>query len=66
METYCDELTKVFPLAVPWPYPDMRFYNFYKPASEELLFDFRTWLIGFEYVNGTPYLSAMASIVWEP
>jgi photosystem II stability/assembly factor-like uncharacterized protein len=66
MQTYCDELTNVFPLAMPWPYPDMRFYNFYKPASEQILFDFRTWLVGFEYVNGNPHLSAMASIVWEP
>jgi photosystem II stability/assembly factor-like uncharacterized protein len=65
METYCDNLTKVFPLAVPWPYPDMRYYNFYKPASDQF-FDFRTWLVGFEYVNGTPYLSALVSIVWEP
>ena len=66
MERYCDDLTKVFPVAVPWAYPDMRYYNLYKPASDELSFDFRTWLIGFEYVNGQPYLSAMTSIVWEP
>jgi hypothetical protein len=65
METYCDNLTKVYPLAVPWPYPDMRYYNLYKPASSAG-FDFRTWLIGFEYVNGQPYLSALVSIVWEP
>ena len=65
METYCDNLTKVFPLSTPWPYPDMRYYNFYKPASDQF-FDFRTWLVGFEYVNGTPYLSALVSIVWEP
>ena len=24
-ETYCDELTKVFPLATPWPYPNIRY-----------------------------------------
>ncbi len=65
METYCDNLTKVFPLANPWPYSGMHYYNLYKPASSAG-FDFRTWLIGFEYVNGQPYISALVTIVWEP
>jgi hypothetical protein len=65
METYCDNLTKVFPLSDPWPYHNVRFYNLYKPASSEV-FDFRTWLIGIEYINNQPYLYAMINIVWEP
>lgn len=65
METYCDNLTKVFPLATPWPYPSIRYYNLYKPASSQT-FDFRTWLIGFEYVNNQPYLHSLVTIVWEP
>jgi hypothetical protein len=65
LETYCDNLTKVYPLATPWPYPDMHYYNLYKPATTAG-FDFRTWLVGFEYVNGQPYLSALVTIVWEP
>lgn len=65
METYCDNLTKVYPLATPWPYPNMRYYNLYKPASTAG-FDFRTWLVGIEYVNGQPYISALVTIVWEP
>ncbi len=65
-ETYCDDLTKVFPLATPWPYPNIRFYNLYKPATGDLTFDFRTWLIGFEYINNQPYLYSMVTIVWEP
>lgn len=65
METYCDTLTKVFPLAVPWPYTNIHYYNLYKPSSEGLL-DFRSWLIGFEYINGQPYLHSMVTIVWEP
>jgi len=64
-ETYCDNLTKVYPLANPWPYPGMRYYNLYKPATSAG-FDFRTWLIGFEYIDGQPYISAMVTIVWEP
>jgi hypothetical protein len=65
METYCDNLTKVFPLSHPWPYTNIRYYNLYKPGSAQVL-DFRTWLIGIEYINGQPYLYAMVTIVWEP
>jgi hypothetical protein len=65
METYCDNLTKVFPLGVPWPYTNIHYYNLYKPASEQT-FDFRTWLIGFEYINNQPYLRSLVTIVWEP
>ena len=65
-ETYCDELTKVFPLANPWPYPNIRYYNLYKPSTSAVALDFRTWLIGFEYLNNQPYLHSMVTIVWEP
>lgn len=65
-ELYCDNLTKVYPLAVPWPYPNIRFYNLYKPATPEVELDYRTWLIGIEYIDGQPYLYGMVSIVWEP
>ncbi|MCK6540724.1 MAG: hypothetical protein L6Q26_11775, partial [Anaerolineales bacterium] len=64
-ETYCDSLDKVFPLSRPWPYPNVRFYNLYKPASDQF-FDFRTLLIGVEYVNGQPYIYGMVTIIWEP
>ena len=66
METYCDDLTKVFPLSNPWPYPNIRYYNLYKPATPGNEFDFRTWLIGLEYINNQPYLYGMVTIVWEP
>lgn len=65
METYCDSLDKVFPLSRPWPYPNIRFYNLYKPASDQF-FDFRTLLVGVEYVNGQPYIYGMVTIIWEP
>jgi hypothetical protein len=64
-ETYCDDLTKVFPLSRPWPYPNIRYYNLYKPASGQF-FDFRTLLIGIEYINGQPHLYGMVTIIWEP
>jgi photosystem II stability/assembly factor-like uncharacterized protein len=65
IETYCDALTKVFPLPVPWSYTNIHYYNLYKPSTEGML-DFRTWLIGFEYIDGQPYLHSMVTIVWEP
>lgn len=65
-ELYCDNLTKVYPLAVPWPYPNIRFYNLYKPATSGVELDYRTWLIGIEYINDQPYLYGMVTVVWEP
>ncbi|HJS17134.1 MAG TPA: NBR1-Ig-like domain-containing protein [Anaerolineales bacterium] len=66
METYCDNLTNVYPLTVPWPYTNVRYYNLYKPGTPGTELDFRTWLIGFEYINGQPTLYAMVTIPWEP
>ena len=66
METYCDELTRVFPLANPWHYRGIRFYHLYKPGTPGIDLDFRTWLVGFEYINGQPYIYGMVTIIWEP
>ena len=66
LETYCDNLTKVFPLSTPWPYTNIRYYNLYKPGTPGTELDFRTWLIGFEYIDGQPYLHSMVTIPWEP
>jgi hypothetical protein len=65
-ETYCDDLTKVYPLARPWPYPNIRYYNLYKPGTPGIELDFRSLLIGIEYVNGQPSLYGMVTIMWEP
>lgn len=66
METYCDNLTKVYPLSTPWPYTNIRFYNLYKPGTPGTELDFRTWLIGFEYIGNQPYLHSLVTIPWEP
>ena len=66
METYCDNLTKVYPLSHPWPYTNIHYYNLYKPGTPGTELDYRTWLIGFEYINGQPYLYGMVTVVWEP
>ena len=65
-ELYCDNLTKVYPLAQPWPYPNIRYYNLYKPGSPEFELDYRTWLIGIEYINAEPYLYGLVTVIWEP
>ncbi|MGC8856003.1 MAG: SH3 domain-containing protein, partial [Anaerolineae bacterium] len=66
LQTYCDSLTNVFPLARPWPYENVHFYHLYKPGTPGVDLDFRSWLIGFEYIDHQPYLFAMVTIVWEP
>ena len=66
METYCDSLDKVYPLAHPWPYPGIHFYNLYRPGTPGIELDYRTWLIGIEYYKGEPYIYGMVNIVWEP
>jgi hypothetical protein len=56
----------VYPLANPWPYAGIRYYNLYKPGTPGIELDYRTWLIGFEYIDGQPYLHSMVTVVWEP
>jgi photosystem II stability/assembly factor-like uncharacterized protein len=66
METYCDNLTKVYPLYRPWPYLGVRYYNLHRPGTPEIELDFRTWLVGIEYVNGKPYIFGLVTVIWEP
>ena len=50
-----------------WAYPGVNFYSVYfpgTPANDNL--DWRTWLIGMEYVNGQPHLYAIMQFFWEP
>ena len=50
-----------------WPYAGVSFYSVYypgTPANNNL--DWRTWLVGMEYVDGKPYLYAMMQFFWEP
>jgi len=65
-ESYCDSLTKVFPLFDPWPYHTIRYFNLYKPATPDVFFDFRSLLIGIEFINNQPYLHSVITFVWEP
>jgi len=50
-----------------WPYTGVNFYSIYypgAPANNNL--DWRTWLVGMEYVGGKPYLYALMQFFWEP
>jgi hypothetical protein len=50
-----------------WPDAGINFYSVYfagTPNSNNL--DWRTWLIGMEYVKGQPYLYAIMQFFWEP
>ena len=50
-----------------WPYAGINFYSVYfagTPNGNNL--DWRTWLIGMEYVKGKPYLYAIMQFFWEP
>lgn len=63
--TYCDDLTPVFNAERSWSYINIRFYHLYRPSTPGNL-DFRTWLIGFEYLNGAPRLYSMQYVIWAP
>jgi len=51
--------------ANPWPYTNIHYYSILKPPSSNV-FDWKVWLIGFEYVDGQPYLYGTVHYVWEP
>jgi photosystem II stability/assembly factor-like uncharacterized protein len=52
----------------PWPdsYKNLNFFSVLKPASPNVVFDWREWLVGIEYVNGQPYIMMMSHFVNEP
>jgi hypothetical protein len=48
----------------PWPATNIHYYSITKPPTN--VFDWNVWLVGFEYVDGTPYLYATIDYIWEP
>ena len=62
-ETACNQLIiGVTSRPAIWPegFNNMNFYSFHRPSPEGgNQFDWRTWTIGIEYVDGQPYLSVM-------
>ncbi len=52
----------------PWPgvYQNLNYFAVLKPGTPGIELDWRLWLVGFEYVDGIPYLAALLHYVWEP
>lgn len=50
----------------PYEYGNINFYSLYRPGPPGQELDWRTWLVGVEYVNGKPYLFALVHLFWEP
>ncbi|HLO30233.1 MAG TPA: hypothetical protein VK249_13905 [Anaerolineales bacterium] len=51
---------------ISWPYKG-EFYSVYFPGTQANgNMDWRTWVIGIEYVSGKPYIYALMQFFWEP
>jgi hypothetical protein len=68
LQITCNDSSKSGPVINRWPdyYNGTYYYTLYKPGTPGVDFDYRTWLAGFEYINGQPYLFALIEYVWEP
>jgi hypothetical protein len=62
----CDDPSYASMFVHPWPHTNVHYYAVVKPATPEIVFDWKVWLIGIEYVDGTPYLYGTIHHVWEP
>jgi len=51
-----------------WPsaYKNINFISLHKPGTPGTELDWRTWLVGIEYVNGKPVLFSLDHLMWEP
>ena len=51
---------------IAWPY-SRDFYSIHFPGTETNGFlDWRTWVVGVEYINGKPCMYALMQFYWEP
>ena len=51
---------------IEWPYQD-EFYSIHFPGTQANgNMDWRTWVMGIEYVGGKPYVYALIQFFWEP
>lgn len=51
-----------------WPvrYRNFNYYSIHKPGSPGVELDWRTWVVGIEYVDGDPYMVSLLQYFWEP
>jgi hypothetical protein len=68
-QLYCNDVgpgAGNYVMAWPAEYQNINFYAVFKPGTPGIDLDWRSWLIGFEYVNSQPYLFSMIQYFWEP
>ena len=69
-ELYCNDIGTAATFAPePWlfEYQNINFYQVFKSGTEQYGgMDWRSWLVGVEYVAGEPYLFALIHFEWEP
>ena len=67
---FCNDVGSASAFALePWPYEytNIHFYNVFKPGTDQYGgLDWRSWLVGVEYVDGRPFLFSMILFQWEP
>jgi hypothetical protein len=52
---------------ISWPYAGIDYYSAYFPGTQANgNLDWRTWVLGIQYVNGEPFLYAIMQFQWEP
>ncbi|MEW5868014.1 MAG: SH3 domain-containing protein [Chloroflexota bacterium] len=51
-----------------WPveYTNLNYQALHKPGTPSVDLDWRTWLVGVEYIDGKAYLFALLHLFWEP
>jgi hypothetical protein len=66
----CNEIKlggATYPVEWPAEYANINFFSLHKPGTDPFGgLDWRTWLVGVEYVDGQPYLFALLHYNWEP
>jgi hypothetical protein len=62
----CDDPSYASMFVNPWPYFNIHYYTVLKPPTPGVDLDWKLWLLGFEYVEGRPYLFGTVHYVWEP
>jgi hypothetical protein len=68
-ERHCNDSLELATFSLePWPheFTNINFYNIYKPGTPGVDLDWSAWLMGIEYVQGTPYLFSLIHFQWEP
>ena len=61
----CDNPSYASMFVNPWPNTNIHYYSILKPPSSNV-FDWKVWLVGFEYVGGQPYLYGTVHYIWGP